>query len=490
MAENKTTRLPKHFKFAVIVGLATGLYPIIFYYTNNFSLINSWKHLVFFIGLFVVAPLMGFITLQFLRRLDWVEKRSAFLFSFFNVALFLCFIQLCVYAKIQWVPTLVILAVALLFALFLRKFFKKVIVLQITLALIGLFWLFPTIKNQWTYSNEWTNQPDDIEQVQFKKRPNVYYIQPDGYVNISEMGKGAYNFDNADYWNFLRENGFKIYPNIRSNYSSTLVSNSATFTMKHHYYNNGFNFSEIANARNVIISDNPVLNIFKNNGYKTHFLAEGSYLLSNFPDMGYDVCNFDYGEIALMTDGFQREEDILVPIEKYLNEDEDRSKFFFIEIFKPGHVQSLERLSKGAEEEAEIYQQNLAISNGRLKKIIKMIREKDPNGLILIMADHGGYLGYDYMLEVREKTMDRDRLYSAFSTQLSIKWPDGNAPEIDRHFKSGINTFRILFSYLAEDQKYLEYLQDNSSYTIINSGAPKGVYKCIDDSGNIVFKKH
>ena len=88
------------------------------------------------------------------------------------------------------------------------------------------------------------------------------------------MGKGAYQIDNSAYWDFLSENGFTIYSDVRSNYSSTLVSNSATFTMKHHYYNNGFNFSEIANARKVIISDNAVLNSFKKNGYKTHFIAE------------------------------------------------------------------------------------------------------------------------------------------------------------------------------------------------------------------------
>ncbi len=478
------------FKKSVLYGLAAGLYPIIFFYTNNFSLINSWKHFVFFIGLFLVTPVCVFVGIQFFSFLPFIKKIKPFAFPFLNIVAFLSFIQICLYAKLQWVFTIVIILIALLFAIFLRKYFKKVVVLQIVLALIGLFWLFPTIKNQWTYSNEWTQQPDDIEDVVFKKRPNVYYIQPDGYVNISEMDKGAYQIDNSDYWNFLRENGFKIYPNIRSNYSSTLVSNSATFTMKHHYYNNGFNFSEIANARKVIISDNPVLNAFKKNGYKTHFLAEGSYLLTNFPEMGYDVSNFDYNDIELITDGFQKEEDILVPIEKYLNLDTDKSKFFFIEIFKPGHVQSLKTVSKGAQKEAEIYKQNLAISNERLKKIITMIQEKDPNGLILIMADHGGYVGYEYMLEVRNKTLDRDRVYSAFSTQLSIKWPYGEVPEIDENFKSGINTFRILFSYLSENNAYLDHLQEDATYTIIKDGAPQGIYKCIDGDGKVVFIKH
>ncbi|HBR55200.1 MAG TPA: hypothetical protein DEA82_13855 [Flavobacteriaceae bacterium] len=485
-----TNRKKKNYIFAGVAGLAAGLYPMIFFYTNNFSLINSWKHFTFFLGLFLVVPTFGFITIQYLSRIAWVEQLKPKLFPFLNSVAFLCFIQICLYAKLQLWLTVGAVLVAGLIAFFLRKYFRKIIAIELLLALVGLFWLFPTIKNQWTYSNEWMLQPDDIEEVVFKKRPNVYYIQPDGYVNIDQMGKGAYQIDNSAYWDFLSENGFTIYSDVRSNYSSTLVSNSATFTMKHHYYNNGFNFSEIANARKVIISDNAVLNSFKKNGYKTHFIAEASYLLTNFPKMGYDACNFDYNDIDMITDGFSKEEDITVPLEKFLQEDPDRSKFFFIEIFKPGHVSSSETQTLGAQKEFELYKENLRLSNERLKKIISMIQESDPNGLILIMADHGGYVGYEHMLEIRDKTLDRERLYSAFSTQLSIKWPNGEAPEIDKHFKSGINTFRILFSYLAEDNKYLNHLQDDGSYTIIKNGAPQGIYKVIDGEGNVVFEKH
>lgn len=479
------------FKKIVLYGLAAGLYPIIFFYTNNFSLINSWKHLAFFVGLFLVAPLCVFLGIQFFSFLPFVKKLKPFAFPFLNVAAFLIFIQICLYAKLQWIFTFVIIVVATLFAIYFRKYFKKIVVLQLVLAFIGLFWLFPTIKNQWTYSNEWTQQPDDIEEVVFKKRPNVYYIQPDGYVNISELGKGAYHhIDNSEYWSFLRDNGFKIYPNIRSNYSSTLVSNSATFTMKHHYYNNGFNFSEITNARNIIVSDNPVLNIFKNNGYKTHFFAEYSYLLSNFPEMGYDVCNFNYDDIGFISKGFEEEQDVSDPLKKYLKIDTEIPKFFFIEVLKPGHVESDKNKTLGQAAEAEKYNTNLRMANERLKNLINIIKENDPQGLILIMADHGGYVGYEYMLEVRNKTLDRDRIYSAFSTQLSIKWPNGRAPEIDKHFKSGINTFRVLFSYLSENNQYLEHLQEDASYTIIKNGAPQGVYKCIDSIGDITFIKH
>lgn len=478
------------YKATLIAAIASGLYPVLFYYTNNFSLINSWKHLGFFICFFLLAPIVTFIGADMLFKRPSLQKWNKHIVPFLNVFAFLLFIQLCLYAQLQWLFTLIVFLVALLFSLFLYRYLKKVIALQFILVFVSLFWLFPTIKTQLSYSSEWMKLPDDIEQVIFKRRPNVYYIQPDGYVNFSEINKGYYKLDNSDFKSYLEENNFKQYPNIRSNYTSTLVSNSATFSMKHHYYNYGFNFTEIANAREVIISKNAVLDIFKNNNYKTHYVAEISYLLNNFPKMGYDACNLDYNDISFINNGSLREEDVTKPIEKYLKEDTDRSKFFFIEIFKPGHVSSKSDETLGAEKEFELYISNLKIANERLKRTIDLITEHDPNGLILIMADHGGYAGFGNMLDIRKRTSDRDLLYSAFSTQLSIKWPDSEAPEFDSRFKSGVNVFRILFSYLSEDTKYLDHLEGDSSYTIIDAKAPKGIYQVIDDNGEITFKKY
>jgi hypothetical protein len=477
-------------KVPLTAAIASGLYPVIFYYTNNFSLINSWKHLGFFICLFLLVPVVTFFVAHRLFDIPSLQKWRKYVLPFLNVFTFLMFIQLCLYAKLQWLFTLIVIVTALLFSVLLYRHLKKIIILQFILVMVSLFWLYPTIKTQLSYSTEWMKQPDDIEQVIFKKRPNIYYIQPDGYVNFSEIDKGYYNLDNAVFKTYLEEHNFKLYPNIRSNYTSTLVSNSATFSMKHHYYNYGFNFSEIANAREVIISKNAVLDIFKRNNYKTHYVAEISYLLNNFPEMGYDECNLNYNDISFISSGSMREEDVTKPIEKYLKEDPEIAKFFFIEIFKPGHVSSKDDETLGAEKEFELYISNLKIANEKLTKTIDLIVEHDPDGLILIMADHGGYVGYDNMLDIRTRTSDRDLLYSAFSTQLSIKWPNGEAPEFDTRFKSGVNVFRILFSYLSEDLKYLNHLQDDGSYSIIDANAPKGIYKVIDANGNVVFKKH
>ena len=474
----------------ILAAIAAGLYPILFYYTNNFTFINTWKHLGFFIVLFLFFPVVVFWLAYRLTRHKRFLKVNERILPFLNILAFLIFIQLCIYAKVYLFITLSIVIIAGIFAWFWQNHFQKIMVFQFLLAVLGVFYLVPVIVQQLSYSKEWIVQPDDIEQVVFKKRPNVYYIEPDGYTNFSELDRGYYNVDDSEFKNFLQENGFKLYPNFRSNYSSTLVSNSATFMMKHHYYNNGFNFNESLDAREIIITKNAVLDAFKKNGYKTHYFAEWSYILANRPQMGYDVCNFDYGDISYLNSGFKEKHEVIPPLKKYITEDPNVPKFFFVEIFSPGHVPAHKNESEGVIKEKEKWVERLQESNKKLTEIINFINEKDPTALILIMADHGGYVGLEYMLETNIKTQERDKLYSALSSNLAIKWPNGEAPIFDSKLKTPVNTFRILFSYLSDNKEYLNHLQEDASYLIINEGAPKGVYKCIDANGEITFEKH
>src|SRR5690606_9901564 len=305
----------------------------------------------------------------------------------------------------------------------------------------------------------------------------IYYIQPDGYANFSELENESYNFDNSSFEAFLDENDFKNYPDFRSNYTSTLTSNSATFMMKHHYYNKDTGYAEMLNARKNIVSENTVLAIFKNNGYKTHFLTEHPYLMVNRPKIGFDFTNFQYSEIPYITKGFDIGKDVYPDLENAIASKKDGGNFFFIEIFEPSHISTTKAASKGKEKERQIWLEKMEIANGKLKKMINLIVEKDPNAMIMIMADHGGYVGMDYTQEVYKKTNDRDFVYSIFGAMLSIRWPNNEAPQIDTNLKSCINVFRVLFSYLGNDEKYLKHLQDDKSYLILKEGVPEGIYE-------------
>lgn len=243
------------------------------------------------------------------------------------------------------------------------------------------------------------------------------------------------------------------------------------------------------NAREVIISDNAVLRVLKNNDYKTHYLTEWAYLLINRPEMGYDVCNFSYDEIPLLSKGFDDLREVKPSLSKFIDSDQERSKFFFIELYLPGHIATLPIESTGKEKEKEWWLSNLDKANKKLTSLISHIAAKDPEALVIIMSDHGGYVGMDYMQELRIKTQDRDKLYSGFSSILAVKWPHTDAPNFDDTLKTGVNLFRILFAYLGEEERYLERLQDDGSYHYVDKNAPKGIYQYIDSEGKVVFKK-
>ena len=347
--------------------------------------------------------------------------------------------------------------------------------------------LMTTLFQRYNYSNDWMLQPDDIENVVFKKTPNVYYIQPDGYLNFSELEKGFYQVDNSYFESFLDENGFTYYRDFRSNYDSTLNSNSANFMMKHHYYLDDHQFSETINARDIIISRNPVLEIFKKNNYQTYFLSEKPYLMLNRPKMGYDVCNISYEDVPYLGTGLTTNVDVVPFLTTYLNTRSQSPTFFFIEIFNPGHIQNVQINSQ--EVEKELWLKSLARANKKIEDMITIIKEKDPEALILMMADHGGFVGLDAINDINTKTQNRDKIYSIFSSSLAIHWPNNDDPVYESVLKSSVNVFRVLFSYLGEEESYLDYLQPNESYITIKKGAVPGVYQYIDDQGKIVFKK-
>lgn len=470
-----------------IAGVSAGLYPLLFYYTNNYRMINSWKHFVFFIGIYIFFPIAVILVID---RLSILKKIKSFLLPFLNIFFFIFFLSVALYAGFNFKRTLIICLIAFALTFIIRKFFKKWLGIQLILAVVGFVFLIPVVINQLNYSDAWKKQPDDIEQAIFKKKPNIYFIQPDGYLNFSELKKGKYQIDNSEFETYLRNNNFKDYPGFRSNYAATLPSNSAIFMMKHHYYNEGSSFTEIIDARKAIVSENSFLKILKNNAYQTFLLTEQPYFLTNKPKLGYDYSNFSTQEINYITTGIGEPRNIFPELQSSMKNLEDNPGFFFIQIFRPGHISTKSKDSKGVEGEKEKYVNRLQESNEKLKKILDYILEHDSQALIVMVADHGGFVGFHHTEETETKTQDRDLLHSVFSTILAIHWPNKDIPEYDSKIKSSVNLLRILTAYLSEKAEYLENLQDDGSYLVIKNGAPKGVYQVLNNEGNVIFKKY
>src|SRR5690606_16724735 len=113
---------------------------------------------------------------------------------------FLLLSMIALFATIGWKKKLA-LVMAAVFVFFVTKKVKdllpKIIVIQFLLVLTTVFSVAEVMKKYATYDHSWIAQPDAITETQFTKTPNVYVIQPDGYVNFSEINRGYYNFDNS-----------------------------------------------------------------------------------------------------------------------------------------------------------------------------------------------------------------------------------------------------------------------------------------------------
>ena len=468
----------------LLAGLSVGFYVILFYYSRNFALAYSWHQFLFFAGYFAVLPTVSFFAgYKLLKVLNLQKWQKHFLFTgmiaFF--ALFLLQLNYTIEYKKIILPAIVVIGALL--SLKFSRYYKFFILLLVFMSVFNVRPLAAIAYRTVGLTDDWMQMPDDIEKAQFKTKPNIYYIQPDGYASFRNLRENKhYDFDNSEYEAFLKDNGFTLYDDYRSNYYSTLLSNSATFAMRHHFIQPDV---DMYGARDIIAGDNPVIRTLKNNGYKTSFITENPYVVMSRPRLGYDFCNIDYSEIPYFGDGFVTiKKDVGADFKKQMALNPKSGNFYFLEHFLPSHITVYEGKSKGVAGERSKYIERLKEANVWLTDLVNHITKNDPSAMIIIGADHGGFAGFEYTLQIYEPTSDASLVHSAYGSQLAIRWNDPAAKQYDAELKSGINLFRTVFSFLSEDKKYLKHSEDNSSYARIEG--PQKVHKYIDDSGKVI----
>lgn len=474
----------------ITVGLATGLYPFLYNYYSNFTLVDSVSQLLFFIAFFLVVPVaINFILKVSSKKSNFLSKNYTLLLTLSNLVGFAAFITFSmVGAKKKLILFIVILTIGLAFLL--KKHLIKILLIEYLLAIIVGVQLTYYVTNTINFSSEWKHLPDAISEASFKKKPNIYIIQPDGYANPITLKEAPYNIDNSAFELFLTKNHFKIYTNFRSNYSNTVTSNSSLFAMRHHFYKNPKPSSgEPYGLRKSIAGNNAVVSIFNNNNYKTSLIIESPYVIVNRPTLGYDYCSISYKELSFLSRGFDMALNSLDEMEKAMEANKNQANFYFIEKIIPGHIAVTKNQSKGKEEERKIYIEDFEKANLWLREMITLITKNDPSALVVIIADHGGYVGLNYTGERYRKITDPKLINSIFTSMLAIKWPDNEAPNFDDGLKTNVNLFRILFSYLSENDAYLNHLEKDESFLIVGEDTPFGVYKVIDENGKVDFKK-
>ena len=473
--------------YPVLAGFICGFYPFCYFYSEKFSEKNSLEHLVFFSLFFIGSSILVFLISSFLfnrvKFLKPYKKQMFFVLIIFTVSVGL---SEAIYLKLMKKVLVLILIAAVALSFKFSKQNKKLLVLVIVMNILpfgkSLISFYDSLKPM-----VWLSQPDDIESVVFKKKPNIYLIQPDGYVAKEVMELPPYSYE-SDLYNWLESKSFKLYPNFRSNYPATLLSNASMFGMKQHYFGDVvFPEIQMINAKDVISGNNPVISIFKRNMYTNVLIAFDEYFQMNNCEQKYDYRNIELNEIPYFSHGSNVRKDVFYDVKEAFKSDIESPRFFFIENLMPHHIITNADYGK-LEEERLWYLERIEQANIWLKEVISFIDENDKNCIIIILADHGGMVDIETYKE--KYTNDNPNHFnSIFSNLAAIKWNGYLENDFDKELKSNVNLFRILFSVLSENKKYLNHLEDDSSFNLnYENHFYNSVYKAFDDEGKMLLK--
>lgn len=482
--EKSTSKISNKSFNPLWMGLICGFYPLVFYYSNNFWAINSWEHFgyftLFFIGISLAVFTGTFVLFKFVKSLRKYQNQILFVLIVMTVASLL---SQAMYLRLEKKILLGVLILSALLAWKLGAHYKKLLVLVLLMSFI------PTVNcmikiGEFGFQKEWMQMPQDIADVKFQTTPNIYLIQPDGYVGPDLMSEAPYDFENP-FYGWLENNGFKLYPGFRSNYPASLASNSSLFTMRQHRFGKVvFPSIDMPNARDIIAGNNNAIQILKNNGYSNFFIVQDEYFQQNRPDSQYDYYNIDLKEIPFFSNDNNVKkvviDDLKVAIDTVAI---TGPRFFFVERLLPHHI----HFAASKEEERDIYIEKIKEVNVWLEDAVNYISEKDPDAIIVIMADHGGWVGINSYPEMFS-TKDPIQIQSIYSSLAAIKWNGYLEDGMDAELKSSVNFFRVLFSVLSKNPEYLKYLEDNSSYNLKQGSFFNSVHAVMDDEGTVIVK--
>lgn len=473
----------------LLAGFIIGLYPLLFFYSNNYPFVNHWQHFLVYTAIYIVLPccitVISYFIFNRIPPLKPYKKHLLFVLLIFLTSVFMCQV---LYFTFKKKILLGILILSCLLSIKLYHQYKRIIFIIVILMLFPMFKCFIHIYEH-IRPSQWTKIEDTIVKAKFIIKPNVYMIQPDGYVSRKVLEAEPYSYK-TDFYDWLAVNDFTVYNNFNSNYPASITSNASMFAMKHHYFDDVlFPDIEMPKGRKTIMDNNAVA-IFKNNGYETFYIAQEEYFQQNKIEGNYDHYNIKTSEIPLFTRGGKLVKNVNKDLEDGMAFVSEKPKFFFVEKVLPHHIHFDAPQANRIKTERQLYINKLEEANAWLKKTVAMINAKDSNAVIIILADHGGWVGMQDFNEFY-KTNDRSLINSTFGNLAAIQWKGINHLPYDAKLKSNVNVFRVLFACLSENKSYLDHMEGDASFNLRpDNFFSKTVYKLIDQEGKVVNKKH
>lgn len=335
----------------------------------------------------------------------------------------------------------------------------------------------------------------------FMETPDVYYIILDRYAR-SDVLKRFYNFDNSEFLDFLRKNGFYVSDKSSANYLKTTHSLASSLSMN---YLEQLKNQEGVKSRNwkplyKMLTDYPVWKILKEHNYQFfHFgtwweptsrnpYADVNFNKSYFSEFSSSLYKTTFLNPVGIYFGFfderliqwERERYKLSEIKKIPDIKEPTFVFAHFLVPHPPYVfsESGEYVTTYQGQTGEsLYLGQVKFINYEVEKTVQEILAKSPDSIIIIQSDEGPHP------KAYEKNETMFNWETASDDELSLKMNILNAYHFPKHSEkpllypeiSPVNSFRVFFDLyfetnygLLEDKSYI-YQDNQHPYKFIDT---------------------
>jgi hypothetical protein len=316
-----------------------------------------------------------------------------------------------------------------------------------------------------------TDDASVYRQVHFNTAPNIYLIVPDSYPSNPFLQQ-FFNFDNSKFTHKLQSVGFRVYDDYFSAYPFSVESMHSMLAMEHSFFgksigNDSVDLREIIGGRG-----NHVVNVMKQNGYRSVFLHESDYLVKQHCRI--EACLPQRSELSALKENAKEFFALNLPIAEsdydvgqamqlQIAAVEAEDKVFTYKHFMDAHstVKSYKKSYRQLLPEfRKAYPAKIQGVNKTLLKEVDQVLGKDPSAIIIIVADHGTWAGAERSKTGLSESETRDKL----NVFLAIRWGAGYDGRYDDEIKTSVNMFRFIFAYLSQDEKILETLKEDDGY--------------------------
>ena len=338
--------------------------------------------------------------------------------------------------------------------------------------------------------------------ISLEKKPNIFFIISDAYSSLAFIYEQK--IDITSFRQFLTDHNFSLYEEVFSSYQQTLNSVPVILNMEHHYYSISVSvdFAEVENSARIISGgDNNFFHILNSNGYRTHNIHQGTYLLlqGSNADYSYPKIGTYVGFKSVFGSIFKR--DFLTKKDKssanfsvekvydeaitHIPDDKSTSSIQYIHLWGPNHSQRELDGKCDEQKELEKYAGRIKETNVILKKLLASIIDKDPDAVIILIGDHGAYIKnkcqrYDTITTLEQL---RDRI----GILCAIRWPISYDGRYDSKIKTSVNLLRYVLASLAKNETAIlnTTVPDDGYVVMYNYRSGHRFFKIVED-GNMM----